>query len=84
MDLTKEACEFKLSEARRIVQLREEQMRAAALSRNAGDICSLDWDGYAARYAAAVREWWVWQQYMLEQRLPMAETQRDRTFVLVS
>lgn len=80
-NLTLEACEFKLRESLRIVKLREEQMRSAALSRNAGDISTIDWDEYAFRYAAAVREWWVWQQYMLEHRIPLAQTDRGPTFV---
>lgn len=83
LEMSMEQCEVQLREAMRVVKLREEQMRSAALCRSSGDIGSLDWDEYAARYAAAVREWWYWQQYMLQHRIPLAQTDRGPTFVHV-
>lgn len=73
--------EQKLTSALRIVKLRQEQMHAAALSRNAGEIDNAEWDGYAARYAAAVREWWAWQHYALQHRPALAETSSGSTYV---
>lgn len=76
--------ESKLANAMRLVKLREEQMRAAALSRNAGEIDTAEWDGYAVRYAAAVREWWAWQHHTLQSREALAETHSGSTYVLSS
>lgn len=70
-----------LEEALRIVKLRAEQMASAALCRDAGDIDGEDWDGYAARYAAAVREYRVLQHIQTTQRPAMAETRRGETWV---
>lgn len=70
-----------LEEALRIVKLRAEQMASAALCRDAGDIDSEDWDGYAARYAAAVRELRVLQHIRATHRAAMAETRQGATWV---
>lgn len=73
--------EQRLSSALRVVKLREEQMRSAALCRNSGEIDSVEWDGFAARYASAVREWWTWQHYALQQRPALAETSVGTTYI---
>ncbi len=73
--------EQRVVEAKRIVQLREQQMHSAAMSRDAGEIDSLDWDGFAARYAAAVREWQVLQHIKMTQQPAMTETLRSSTWV---
>lgn len=70
-----------LEEMRRVVKLRAQQLEAAALSRDAGEIDSEDWDGYAARYAAAVREYRVVQHLRGINTPAMAQTKRDTTWV---
>lgn len=70
-----------LTELRRVVLLRAQQMEAAALSRDAGEIDSEDWDGYAARYAAAVREYRTAQHFHIAQRPALAETRHGGTWV---
>ena len=70
-----------IDEANRIVKLRAEQMAAAALCRDAGDIDAEDWDGYAARYSAAVRELRVLQHVRFTQRPALAETRHGETWV---
>lgn len=72
-----------IEEALRVVKLRAEQMAAAALSRDAGDIDSEDWDGYAARYSAAVRELRILQHVRMTQRPSLAETRHGATWVQV-
>lgn len=71
----------RIREARRICNVRQMQMQAAALSRNAGEIDSDEWDGYAARYAAAVREWQVLQQIDINNTEPIVQTGRGETWV---
>lgn len=70
-----------IQEALRVVKLRAEQMASAALCRDAGDIDSEDWDGFAARYAAAVRELRVLQHIRMTEQPALAETKRGRTWV---
>jgi hypothetical protein len=71
----------KIQEARRVVLLRQEQLHAAALTRDAGEIDQEEWDGFAARYAAATREWRVLQHIALANRPAMTETGRGETWV---
>lgn len=73
--------EQQLQEARRIVMLRQEQLHSAALSFDAGEIDQESWHGFAARYAAATREWRVLQHVMLAQRPAITETTRGETWV---
>ncbi len=68
-------------EAKRIVALRQAQMVMAAMYRDAGEIDSEDWDGYAARYAAAVRELQALQYFVLNRNQSLAETLRGPTWV---
>lgn len=70
-----------LDEMRRIVKLRSQQMEAAALCRDSGEIAGDEWDGYAARYAAAVRELRVLQHLKATQQPAMAETRHGETWV---
>jgi len=70
-----------LDEMKRIVRLRAQQLEAAALSRDAGEIASEEWDGYAARYAAAVREYRIMQQVKINEQPALAETRRGETWV---
>lgn len=70
-----------LEEMKRIVKLRAQQLEAAALCRDAGEIKSEDWDGYAARYAAAVREYRIMQQVKINEQPSMAETRHGGTWV---
>lgn len=70
-----------LREAMRTVKLREEQLRSAALTRSAGEIGTDEFDAFAIRYAAAVREWHVWQAHALQHRTVLAETYRGATFI---
>jgi hypothetical protein len=71
----------KIAEAERMVQLRSMQMTMAAMYRDAGDIDQDDWDGYAARYAASVRELQVLQYQTMAGREALAETTRGETWV---
>ena len=73
--------EQSLIEAMRLVKLRQEQLHSAALSRDCGDIDGEDWDGFAARYAAAVREWRVLQHIQMAEQPAVAETKRGGTWV---
>lgn len=70
-----------IAEAKRIVDLRCSQMVMAAMYRDAGDIDSEDWDGYAARYAAAVRELQALQYFVLNNQQSLTETRRGPTWV---
>lgn len=78
---TERTTEQMLDEMRRMVKLRAAQMESAALCRDAGDIDSEDWDGYAARYAAAVREFRVLQHVRMREREAIVETRRGETWV---
>lgn len=69
-----------MEEMRRIIKLRAQQMESAAMCRDAGEIDSLDWDGYAARYAAAVREYRVLQHLHVIKQPSVAETKRGETW----
>ena len=71
----------RIADARRTVQLREQQMQAAALTRDSAEISQEEWDGYACRYASAVREWRVLQHIALTQRPAMAQTGTGETWV---
>lgn len=71
----------RIAEAKRVVDLRTAQMVTAAMYRDAGDIDQLDWDCYAARYAAAVRELQALQYHVLNARDSVAETKRGATWV---
>lgn len=71
----------RISEAKRVVDLRCAQMTMAALYRDAGDIDQIEWDCYAARYAAAVRELQALQYHVLNATQAMAETKRGATWV---
>lgn len=73
--------EHLMDELRRIIKLRSQQMESAALCRDAGEIDSLDWDGYAARYAAAVREYRVLQHLHGMKQPALTETRRGGTWV---
>lgn len=70
-----------LEEMRRVMQLRAQQMEAAALCRDAGELDSEAWDGFAARYAAAVREYRVLQHLKGFQQPAMAYTKQGTTWV---
>lgn len=71
----------KVQDARRMAALRKEQLCSAALSRNAGEIDANEWDGFAARYAAAVREWQVLTHIALANKPALTETRRGETWV---
>lgn len=73
--------EQKVQEARRVVLLRQEQLHSAALSFDAGEIDSEEFHGFAARYAAATRDWRVLQHIMLVNRPAITETTRGETWV---
>ena len=70
-----------IEQADRTVQLRAMQLTMAAMYRDAGDIDSEEWDGYAARYAAAVRELQALQYAVMNNNAAMAETDRGGTWV---
>ena len=71
----------RIADAERVVQLRSMQMTMAAMYRDAGDIDQDDWDGYAARYAAAVRELQALKYQTMAGRNALAETNRGETWV---
>lgn len=71
----------RIEDAERVVQLRSMQMTMAAMYRDAGDIDQDDWDGYAARYAAAVRELQALKYQTMAGRNALAETNRGETWV---
>ena len=71
----------KVQESRRMAALRKEQLCSAALARNAGEIDADEWDGFAARYAAAVREWQVLTHMAMASRPALTETTRGETWV---
>lgn len=71
----------RIADAERVVQLRSMQMTMAAMYRDAGDIDSEEWDGYAARYAAAVRELQALKYQTMAGRNALAETNRGETWV---
>lgn len=73
--------EKKALEAKRVLELRELQLRSAALSRDAGDINEDELSSYASRYAAAVREWMVVKQVQIYNAPALAETTRGETWV---
>lgn len=73
--------EQRIADAKRTVKLREAQMVSAALSRDEGEIDQGEWDGFAARYAASVREWRALQHYTLNSKPAIAETVRGTTWV---
>jgi len=75
-DLEKREQEYK-----RVLDLRELQLRSASLSRDAGDISAEELSEYACRYAAAVREWMVIQHIRRTNTLALAETTRGETWV---
>lgn len=68
-------------ETKRVLELRELQLRSAALSRDAGEIDAETLSGYASRYAAAVREWMVVKHVQAYQMPALAETARGETWV---
>ncbi len=70
-----------IEQANRTVQLRAMQLTMAAMYRDAGDIDSEEWDGYAARYAASVRELQALQYAVMNNNTALAETQRGGTWV---
>mgnify|MGYP003340253473 CR=1 FL=1 len=72
---------MRIADAARMVELRAEQMKSAAMCRDAGDIDQLDWDGYAARYSAAVRELQALRYHVLNGQTALAETKRGATWV---
>lgn len=71
----------RLAEAKRVIKLRAEQMSSAAMCRDAGEINQDEWDGFAARYASAVREYRVLQHIEMAERPVLAETRRGATWV---
>lgn len=73
--------DLRVQDAKRAVELRAMQMQAAALARDEGDIGQDEWDGFAARYAAAVKEWRALQFYRAVHRPAVAETTRGETWV---
>lgn len=81
MTSTRLTLEQRIADANRTVKLREAQMLSAALSRDEGEIDSDDWHGFAARYAAAVREWRALQYHNLTNRPALTETGRGGTWV---
>ncbi len=70
-----------IAEAERLMQLRGMQLTMAAMYRDAGDIDQDDWDGYAARYAAAVRELQALKYQTMAGRDALGETTRGETWV---
>lgn len=68
-------------ETKRLLELRELQMRSAALAHDAGEIDAAQLSEYAVRYAAAVREWMAIKHYKLFQTTALAETARGETWV---
>lgn len=68
-------------ERKRILDLRELQLRSAALSRDAGDMSADDLSEFACRYAAAVRDWMVVQHIRRINNAALAETVRGETCV---
>jgi hypothetical protein len=81
MTSTELTLEQRVVEAKRVVDLRELQMQAAALAREEGEIDLSEWDAYAARYAAAVKEWRALQFHKAINRPAVAETTRGATWV---
>lgn len=71
----------RIADAKRTVSLREMQMQSAALARDAGEIDQNEWDGYAARYAAAVKEWRALQYHRAAFQPALTETARGETWV---
>ncbi len=71
----------RIVDAERAVQLRSMQMTMAAMYRDAGDIDQDDWDGYAARYAAAVRELQSLKYQTMAGSNALTETNRGETWV---
>ena len=74
------ALQQRIADAKRTVELRAMQMQAAALSRDEGEIDQNEWDGFAARYAAAVKEWRAFQYHKATFQPAMAETSRGETW----
>ena len=79
--MTEQPIEKRVQDARRVVLLMQERLLAAALSRDAGEIDQDELDGFAARYAAATREWRVLQHIMLASKPAITETARGETWV---
>ena len=81
MTFTELPLKERIEDAKRIVELHSRQMQAAALSRDEGDISQDEWDGFAARYAAAVRELRALQYHKTVNQPAIAETVRGGTWV---
>jgi len=71
----------RIEDAKRVVELRKMQMLMGALHRDASEIDREDWDGFAFRYAAAVRELQALQHYVMNASSTLAETKRGGTWV---
>lgn len=68
-------------EGKRLLELRELQLRSAALAHDAGEISADQLSEYAARYAAAVRDWMAVKNYRLFGTQALIETTRGETWV---
>lgn len=78
---TEMALPERIEEAKRIVELRKAQMLMAALHRDAADIDREEWDGFAFRYASAVRELQTLQHIVITGSGSLAKTERGVTWV---
>lgn len=68
-------------ETKRVLELRELQLRSAALARDAGEIDDEKLSEYAIRYAAACREWMVVKHIKGYETPALTETARGETWV---
>lgn len=75
------ALEQREIEGKRLLELRELQLRSAALAQDAGEISADQLSEYAARYAAAVRDWMAVKHYRLFEKPALIETIRGETWV---
>lgn len=71
----------RIEEAKRVVALRQAQMLMAAMHRDAAEIDREEWDGFAFRYASAVRELQTLQHIVMNGASALAKTERGVTWV---
>lgn len=70
-----------IEEAKRVIALRQAQMLMAAMHRDAAEIDREEWDGFAFRYASAVRELQTLHQIVMNGTEAITKTTRGVTWV---
>lgn len=73
--------EDQITDAKRQISLRLLQLQSAAITRGFGEIDADELDGFAARYAAAVRELNVLHQFQTQTRNALSESYRGKTWI---